>query len=302
MLEPRHLTALQAVARSGSLSQAARDLNYTQPAISQQIQSLERKVGVALLLRKGRQTGLTFAGEALLKHANAIMGAMETAEEELAAIAGLRAGRVRMAALPSANATLVPQAVAAFRKRHPKVVISLMEGLPPRSIELVREGQCDIAVAHAESDAAYEDAPDLLSVPLTDDPLSLVLPAYHDQASSIDVQLADLAEETWVAGCPRCRGHLVSACSQAGFEPRIGFETDDNAAAQGLVAAGLGVSLVSDLILRAIRMPGVVVKPIRPSHERAVYAVTLPIERRSRAAAEMIAHLEHIAAVLRSTR
>src|ERR671910_3562255 len=98
---------LRAVAREGSLSAAARALGYTQPAVSHHIARLEQEVGTALVTRLGRGVRLTDAGRMLVEHADAVLLRLSAAEEEVAAIAGLRAGRVRIAAFPSASATLL---------------------------------------------------------------------------------------------------------------------------------------------------------------------------------------------------
>ena len=138
MIEVRHLRVLRAVARGGSFSAAARALGCTQPAVSQQMKALEQAAGTPLLVRGPRQTRLTEAGEALVRHADGILAGLTAAEEEIAAIAGLRAGRVRLASFPSGTATLVPGAVAEMRAAYPGTEVSLVEAQPPRSVEMLR--------------------------------------------------------------------------------------------------------------------------------------------------------------------
>src|SRR3954470_4201241 len=135
MIEARHLRVLRAVARGGSFSAAARALGCTQPAVSQQMKALEASAGTPLLVRGPREMRLTQAGEALVRHADGILAGLAAAEEEVAAIAGLRAGRVRLASFPSGTPTLVPGAVAALRAAHPGTQVSLVEAEPPRSVE-----------------------------------------------------------------------------------------------------------------------------------------------------------------------
>lgn len=166
MIEARHLRVLRAVAATGSFSAAGRELGCTQPAVSQQMKALETSVGTPLLVRTGREMRLTQAGEALVRHAAGILSGLTAAEEEVAAIAGLRAGRVRLVSFPSGSSTLVPTALAALRAAHPGTRVSLEEAEPPNSVELLREGDCDIALAFRyEAAAGAEDWSDLVVRP-----------------------------------------------------------------------------------------------------------------------------------------
>lgn len=130
MIEARHLRVLRAVSTAGSFSAAARALGCTQPAVSQQMKALESSAGTTLLIRTGREMRLTQAGEALVRHASGILAGLTAAEEEVAAIAGLRAGRVRLVSFPSGSSTLVPGALAALRADHPGTRVSLVEAEP----------------------------------------------------------------------------------------------------------------------------------------------------------------------------
>ncbi|GAB7182621.1 LysR family transcriptional regulator [Kitasatospora sp. Ki12] len=309
MIEARHLRVLRAVARTGSFSAAARELGCTQPAISQQMKALEKSVDTPLVVRSGRGMQLSEAGRVLLKHATGILAGLSAAEEEVAAIAGLRAGRVRLVSFPTASSTLVPPAVARLRDGHPGVRVSLVEAEPPESLAMLRGGECEIALAfrYPQSDGAAAlpapahgtprearaeanleaqqltagtDWSDLVVTPLLDDPLVGVLPAAHPLAGrGGPVGLAELAGEQWIAGCPQCRGHLVELCAGAGFEPRIDFATDDYPAVVGLVAAGLGVAVLPRLALQSVRPDGVSTVPVRTASGapavRQVVALTL---------------------------
>ncbi|GAB1328037.1 LysR family transcriptional regulator [Streptomyces sennicomposti] len=284
MIEARHLRVLRAVATSGSFSAAARDLGCTQPAVSQQMKALETSVGTPLLVRTGREMRLTQAGEALVRHANGILAGLTAAEEEVAAIAGLRAGRVRLVSFPSGSSTLVPTALAALRAAHPGTRVSLEEAEPPRSVELLREGDCDVALAFRYEDAAGRDAAgaeewaDLVVRPLLTDRLVALVPERHRlaRAGSGAVAIAELAAEPWIAGCPRCRGQLVEVCASAGFTPRIDFATDDYPAVAGLVGAGLGVAVLPELAIESVRPRGVHTVPLEPAVRREIVALTLP--------------------------
>ncbi|WP_340558767.1 LysR family transcriptional regulator [Streptomyces sp. GSL17-111] len=315
MLEARHLRVLRAVAAAGSYSAAARELGCTQPAVSQQMRALEQSVGTPLLYRAGRETRLTEAGEALARHGATVLAGLTAAEEEVAAIAGLRAGRVRLVSFPSASSTLLPGAVAALRTEHPGTRVSLVEAQPPGSVELLRAGDCDVALAYrypgssdgaASGAAAARSAPaaewdDLVVRPLLTDRLVGLLPEGHRLATGADVPFAALAEESWIAGCPRCRRHLEDVCGAAGFAPRIDFATDDYPAVVGLVGAGLGVAVLPELAVESVRPKGVALVAVTPEVRREVVALTLPDLGRVPAVAATLDHLAASAAARTGT-
>ncbi|MFF1479927.1 LysR family transcriptional regulator [Streptomyces sp. NPDC058301] len=276
MIEARHLRVLRAVAATGSFSAAARELGCTQPAVSQQMKALEASAGTPLLIRTGRETRLTQAGEVLVRHASGILAGLTAAEEEVAAIAGLRAGRVRLVSFPSGSSTLVPSALAALRAAHPGTRVSLVEAEPPRSVEMLREGDCDIALAFRYGAATAEEWDDLVVRPLLIDRLVGLVPEGHRLAESGTVDIRDLAEESWIAGCPRCRRQLVDVCEESGFTPRIDFATDDYPAVIGLVGAGLGVAVLPELAIASVRPKGARTVTVEPAVEREIVALTLP--------------------------
>ncbi|MEU4351981.1 LysR family transcriptional regulator [Streptomyces sp. NPDC023838] len=276
MIEARHLRVLRAVAATGSFSAAARELGCTQPAVSQQMKALEASAGTPLLIRTGRETRLTQAGEVLVRHASGILAGLTAAEEEVAAIAGLRAGRVRLVSFPSGSSTLVPSALAALRAAHPGTRVSLVEAEPPRSVEMLRDGDCDIALAFRYGAATAEEWDDLVVRPLLIDRLVGLVPEGHRLAESGTVDIRDLAEESWIAGCPRCRRQLVDVCEESGFTPRIDFATDDYPAVIGLVGAGLGVAVLPELAIASVRPKGARTVTVEPAVEREIVALTLP--------------------------
>ncbi|MFD8412900.1 LysR family transcriptional regulator [Streptomyces sp. NPDC059650] len=297
MIEARHLRVLRAVADTGSFSAAARELGCTQPAVSQQMKALEQSAGTPLLIRAGREMRLTQAGAALVRHAAGILAGLTAAEEEVAAIAGLRAGRVRLVSFPSGSSTLVPTALAAMRAAHPGTRISLVEAEPPRSVEMLRDGDCDVALAFRYvGTAASAEWDDLVVRPLLTDRLVGLVPEGHRLAGAERLGMAELADEPWIAGCPRCRRHLVDVCEGVGFTPRIDFATDDYPAVAGLVGAGLGVAVLPELALESVRAKGVSTLTVEPAVEREVVALTLPDLARVPAVAETLAELERAAA------
>ncbi|MFD7513582.1 LysR family transcriptional regulator [Streptomyces niveus] len=310
MIEARHLRVLRAVAATGSFSAAARELGCTQPAVSQQMKVLEASVGTTLLIRTSREMRLTQAGEVLVRHATGILSGLTAAEEEVAAIAGLRAGRVRLVSFPSGSSTLVPAALAALRAAHPGTRVSLVDAEPPRSVEMLRDGDCDVALAfrydsvHDDSTAdsardstgAAEEWGDLVVRPLLSDRLVGLLPEGHRLAGAETVSIADLADESWIAGCPRCRRQLVDACEKAGFTPRIDFATDDYPAVIGLVGAGLGVAFLPELAMESVLPKAARTVTVEPAVRREIVALTLPDLARVPAVAATLDQLERAAA------
>ncbi len=279
VIEARHLRVLRAVATTGSFSAAGRELGCTQPAVSQQMKALEASVGTPLLVRTGREMRLTQAGEALVRHAAGILAGLTAAEEEVAAIAGLRAGRVRLVSFPSGSSTLVPTALAALRADHPGTRVSLEEAEPPQSVGMLRDGDCDIALAFRYEGALGAEEgewDDLVVRPLLTDRLVGLVPQGHRLARARSIGIGELAGESWIAGCPRCRGQLVRVCESAGFTPRIDFATDDYPAVVGLVGAGLGVAVLPELAVESVRPKGVRTVSVEPVVHREIVALTLP--------------------------
>lgn len=280
MIDAAGLRVIKAIADEGSFTAAATSLGYSQPAISQMVRRMEDRIGTVLVERLGRSVRLTEAGAVLARHAGPILRALETAESEVGAIAGLRAGRVRLMAFPSSSSTLVPHALAMVRAQFPEIEVTFTEAEPPESLAALRAGECDIAVAFAYDGTTLargeDDIANFQSSKLLDDEVKLVVPKEHRLAANTAVQMTDLIEEEWIAGCPRCRGHLLALADHAGFSPSVSYETEDYVAVLGFVAAGLGVALVPDLILQSAHNDGVQVLPIRPAPRRTVYAVTTP--------------------------
>jgi DNA-binding transcriptional LysR family regulator len=294
MLDVKRLKVLREVARSGSFSAAADELGYTQPAVSQQISALEREAGTRLLQRGARGVTLTDAGRALVDHSDAILARLAAAEEELEAIAGLRGGRLRLASFPTAGATLVPLAIAMFSKRHPQVELSLTEAEPEDALPMLRSGDLDVALTFEYSSlpgSAYSSLHDELElVALLDDPMYVALPPDHALANTRNLRLEQLADESWSqADCEGLCGKMhIAACEAAGFEPQVGFRSDDYNVVQGLVAAGVAISLIPELALSNVRDDIVIRSLGKRAPVRRVAAATLPADVRSPATDGML--------------
>ena len=267
MLDVRRLKVLREVAARGSFSAAAEALSVTQSAISQHIAALERETGTQLVERGSRGVRLTDAGRALVDHADAILGRIEDAEQELAAIAGLRGGRLRLACFQSAGATVLPRAVAEFHERHPDVELSMI-GIeePEDARDALKAGEIDLALTFDFEPIPETFDGELDLTHLIDDPYDVILPKGHRLAGRRSLTLGQLAQEPWVAstaGCG-CRKITERACEDAGYRPNVAFETDETTAAQALVAAGVGVAILPRLALNTIH-PGVVVRSLSRS-------------------------------------
>jgi DNA-binding transcriptional LysR family regulator len=276
MLNLGRLQVLCEVIAKGSFSAAAEELSYTQSAVSQSIARLEAETGATLVVRDRRGARPTAAGSALVEHAELIFAQVEAAEVELAAVLGLRAGRLRVASFPSAGATLMPLAVARFRERHPGVALTLAEGEPEEIAPRLRAGEFDLALLFEFPGVRERPGDGLRSISLLEDPMYVALPAEHRLASKHALELSDLREQQWVqtsASSP-CARHVVRSCLAAGFEPDVAFESDDYETIQGLVAAGVGVALIPRLALTHVH-PGIVVRALAPrTPARAVIAAT----------------------------
>ncbi|HCA87818.1 MAG TPA: LysR family transcriptional regulator [Streptomyces sp.] len=272
MFDSRHIKTFHEVVKSGSYSAAARVLGYTQPAITQQMKALERDVGSPLFSRAGRGLRLTEAGETLARHADTILDSLTAARRQLDAISRLRAGLVRVSAFPSASATLIPEVMARLAADHPGVRVELLEGEPPETLHWAARGECDITLAFTYPGMRAEVPPELTEIPLMEDLLTVLLPTGHALARRRAVRLADLAEERWIAGCPRCRANFLHACADEGFSPDIAFTSDDNLVVQSLVAAGVGVAMMPALVLSFLCHRKVTGRALEPHTRRQVSA------------------------------
>jgi DNA-binding transcriptional LysR family regulator len=265
MLDVRRMRVLREVADRGSIAAAAQALSFTPSAVSQQLAALERETGVALVERGPRSVRLTEAGRALVEHTDDILARLRAAEADIQAIAGLERGTLRVASFPTAYATIMPGAIAEFRTRHPEVELRLTEADPRSGLDALRAGELELALAY-EYDfvpLAVEEGIEL--VHLMDDPINAVLPRSHPAAERQTVRLRDLADESFITSTPRSSCHMFvrRACNASGFDPDVTMESDDHGVWQGLVAAGMGVALASELSL-PMPDPGVAIRRIAP--------------------------------------
>ena len=301
MLDVKQLRVLKAVAEHGSFSAAAEALSYSQPAISQQIAALEKQANATLVDRGSRGVRLTDAGRALVEHAEVVIARLAAAEAELEAIAGVRGGRVRLSSFPSAGASLLPPAIALFAQRYPEVELSFVEKEPEEAVQMLRSAELEVAIvfeyrhlSQPEFERLYEG---IELHELIDDPMYVALPRDHPAAFKPRVRLEDLADDTWIQNDmtgPCGRLHLA-ACAGAGFEPKIGYISDDYNVVQGLVAAGVGVSLLPALALTNVREDIAIRSLGKKAPCRRIASGVLQGRYRSPATEAMLGILEEVA-------
>lgn len=273
------LRVVKAIGDEGSITRAAAALGYSQPAISQLLKRLERRLDVPLVERVGRTVRLTEAGRILARHAPAVTTALDAAAGELAELRGLRAAVVRVAGFPSASPTVIPRLLADLAESHPGLSVTYVEAEPPEAVEAVREDRADLALTFSypgdRRDPHGASARGLSVRTIGSDDMLAVLPEGHPAAASGTVDVGALAGASWIAGCPRCRGHLLELCGRAGFTPRITFETDNVLAVHGLVAQGIGVATLPRLAVASFPLlPGIVALPLPEAERRTLHVVT----------------------------
>ena len=265
MLNLVHLRVLAAVARHGSVTEAAKELQYSQPSVSHHLSRLEAATGVKLVQRAGRGIRLTPEGELLASRATEIVGRVDAASDELAAQVGLQAGRVRLAANASVLSTIVPRAAATLARAHPGLELSLIDRHPLDALDALRRGEVDVALIYRHADDPLEEDGFRL-VHVADDAIHLV-------SQRPDDSVANHRHSPWIGGCERCRVELLTVCQREGFTPRIAFFSDEIVVVQALVAAGIGVTTLPGLALEAHRRPDVHTTEIT-DFPREIYVVT----------------------------
>jgi DNA-binding transcriptional LysR family regulator len=297
MYDLKRLRVLAEVARQGSFSAAAEALYLSQSAVSQQVATLEREVGMPLLERTPAGPKPTAAGRILLSHAEAVFCRLEEAEHQLAAVAGLEGGELRVASFPSASVTLLTEALAEYSRRYPGVALTVTEGEPEQTLPRLRAAEIDLAIVFDYPMLPSEDSDrDVERVPLLTESMYVALPRDHPLASRKTVRIADLADEAWLCGVrpSSCGEVVIRACREAGFEPRIAFESDEYQVLQGYVAAKLGFTLLPDLALPTLHRDLVVRPTVPQAPERRVWAATRAKGARSAATDAMVEILQEV--------
>ena len=256
----QQLRALVELSRLGTVSAAAESLGFSQSTVSHQLAALSRATGAVLLTRAGRGVRLTEEGWALAARGQEILDLLDRTEREVVSMAHAEAGRVRLAAFPSAVASLVPGVLDVVGRQHPGLEVELVDAEPPEALDALRRGRVDAALSFSYVD---DDAGEgLQAVHLLDDVLYLVT---HPGGIT---RIADGARCRWVTGCARCHEELIAVGRANGFTPETAYASDDYVAVQALVAAGVGAALLPGMALSAYRHEGVEVRPLAREHRR----------------------------------
>jgi DNA-binding transcriptional LysR family regulator len=269
-MDARRLKLLAAVLEHGSFTRAAAALNLTQPSLSRQVAALERQAGVRLLDRVPNGVRATAAGLALARRGQAIDAHLKAADRELAQLRGLRAGRLRLAAFPSAAATLALDLLIALRDAHPGLSVTLEEHDRENALRALRTGTADIAITFTEADEPSDDLFD--TTPLFEEPMLLALPADDPRVADAPCFLSAFASDPWIIGTRGDPGLIARACLRAGFAPRVAARLDNQPAIQAAVVAGVGTTLIPALAAQELR-PGITaVELAPPTPSRRIHA------------------------------
>ncbi len=301
MIDVNRLRVLVALDEEGTLAGAADGLGYAQATATHHLQRLQSETGAVLVTHVGRRLRLTHEGRYLADQGRALLASLDRVERELQSMTDLASGVVRLAAFPSAVAVVVPAVLAALAERAPGLELQVVDAEPPEALQMLRRGDVDLALTFSYPEGSDDDA--VRRLDLGDDLLHLIEPAAAragtgggdaqagagavadgaDEVADGADEVADGADEvadlgpwrdaTWVTGCERCRAHLTSACADAGFEPVVGYASDDYVAVQALVAARGGVGLLPRMALEAFTHPGVRTRPVR-AQKRVVSVCT----------------------------
>lgn len=274
-IDSTEMRILHALATTGSLTSAAASLGLSQPAVSQRIKRVETRLAVPLIERQGRGIRLTTAGNILADHARTVVAEIDAALAAIDDLRGERGGTLRLVGFPSASATIVPAIMRQLAVQAPEVSLQYREAEPPSAIEMLRDGEVDCALIFDYEGAAELPAGSVFT-PLWRETVSLVV--HEDRADGISAaDLSDYAAEHWIAGCEKCRGHLLAAAHESGFEPEIIQETDNVPAMLAMAAAGGAVALVPGLALAAARtLPDeAVALPLDPPRYRNIGLVSM---------------------------
>ena len=262
MIETRHLRVFQVLAEELHFGRTAARLRIAQPAVSQTIKALESEVGAVLFARTRREVRLSRAGEAFLAHAREATTALERARTAARDADSGIAGRLAIRCVLSSSLTTFPQLVARFRRAHPAATIELSPASTLDQLAALRTGSCDLGIVPRQRDFA----PLALRV-FSHDRLCVAVPSDHAFARRKSVALALLAERDLVflreTSEPQTHRFFRARCREAGFDPRIVFQSDQIEMLLCAVAAGIGIACLSGAVGR-LRFPGVSLVPLTP--------------------------------------
>ncbi|SDC22462.1 DNA-binding transcriptional regulator, LysR family [Paenibacillus sp. UNCCL117] len=268
-MEFRQLQYFVKVARKQHVTQAAEELHVAQSAVSRQIHQLEKELGVPLFVQKGRNLQLTPVGKLFLSRAESILSDLERAVSEVHEFMDPEQGEIRIGFPHSLGIHLLPTVVARFRESHPKVKFRLRQGTYNSLIRDVMKGEIDLSFISPLPEKHSHVTGELL----LQEELFAIVPQGHALSGQEVIRLEQLKDESFVMFSEEysLRSIVLEACAQAGFTPHIGFEGEETDTIRGLVAAGMGVSLLPDMALTEIsQLQPTKVKITEPTVTRSV--------------------------------
>lgn len=251
------------------VTKAAEELHVAQSAVSRQIHRLEEELGVRLFMQRGRNVQLTPVGQLFLRRAESVLADLDRAVTEIHEFLDPEVGEIRLGFPHSLGIQLVPQVVAAFRRLHPNVKFKFRQGMFPSLIRDVTEAEVDLAFISPYPDKSEQVTGEII---LTEE-LFAILPANHRLAMEDSIQLSELKDDNFVLFSPgySLRPIVTDACREAGFTPKIAFEGEETDTIRGLVAAGMGVSVLPELAMyKTSAMMPAVVKISEPQVTRSI--------------------------------
>ncbi|GAA1475390.1 LysR family transcriptional regulator [Corynebacterium felinum] len=263
MIDVERLKVFVAFARERNVQATADELGISQPTVSHHLKQLSKECGVRLLVKNGRSLELTQEGQLLAERGARILAELAHTETQLRAVGRADTGLVRLAAFPSAMAVLVPELIVAM----PHIQLDVVDAEPEQARRMLERREVDIALTFR-----YPEEEGAKAQVLFEENLMLVTPRGVGQGVK-DVR--DVASATWLTGCQQCTSHMLGVLSGVGVNPRLGYASDDFVAVQALIAAGLGVTLLPELALRAFRDDRVEVVPVA-GLSRSVCVEALP--------------------------
>jgi DNA-binding transcriptional LysR family regulator len=304
MLDLRRLRLLRELNERGTIAAVADALQFTPSAVSQQLAMLEREAGVPLLERAGRGVRLTDPALVLVEHAEGLLERAALAEADLAAAAGTVTGRARIAGFESVTLRLALPAMQALARQFPRLRCELVEAEPEDALPALALGDVDLVLGDEWQHQPRVIPAALVRHELIDDPVNLVLPSRHPAARRHPdaVPLAELADEAWTTGHPGMGWDEMTqrTCRElGGFDPDIHHRTHDATISLALVARGLAVTFLPDLVLSG-RTPGVALRGIAGhSVSRAIFAVTRAADAARPSTQALLSAVQKAAAALR---
>jgi DNA-binding transcriptional LysR family regulator len=303
MLELRRLRLLRELDERGTIAAVADALQFTPSAVSQQLAILEREAGVRLLERAGRGVRLTDPGLLLVHHADALLERAALAEADLAAASGIVTGRGRIAGFQSVALRLALPAMESLAREAPRLRCELIEAEPEQALPALALGDVDLVLGDEWQHQPWRLPAGLQRHELFRDPVHLVLPAGHPAARRREeaVPLAELAGEAWTTGHAGMAWEEITqrTCREhGGFDPDIRYRTNDATVSLALVARGLAVTLLPDLVVPG-RHAGIALRPIAENPVgRTIFAVTRAADAARPSTQALVAAVRDAAAAL----